>query len=73
MPAENVVLVKLGKRIRALRKQKGWTQADMAAHLGLSRGHLSDLERGKREIGLLTLQVVANGMSTTMAKLLDRL
>ena len=30
----------------------------MAAYLGINRGHLSDLEAGKREIGLLMLQQV---------------
>ena len=69
----SALLVQLGKRIRALREKKGWTQSEMAAYLGLSRGHISDLERGTREIGLLTLQTVAGGLDTTMAKLLKGL
>jgi len=69
----NSPLLQLGKRIRTLRKKKQWTQSEMAAYLGLSRGHISDLERGRREIGLLTLQIVARGLDTTMAKLLKGL
>ena len=65
--------MELGKRIRSLRRRKGWTQVDMAVHLGINRGHLSDLEKGKREIGLLMLQVVARGLDTTMEKLLKGL
>jgi len=45
----------------------------MAAYLGIIRGHLSDLEKGKREIGLLMLQVIAKGLDTTMDKLLKGL
>jgi transcriptional regulator with XRE-family HTH domain len=45
----------------------------MAAYLGTNRGHLSDLEMGKREIGLLMLQVIARGLDTTMEKLLKGL
>jgi transcriptional regulator with XRE-family HTH domain len=45
----------------------------MAAYLGLSRGHISDLERGRRKIGLLPLQIVATGFETTMANLLKGL
>ena len=56
-----------------MRFEKHWTQSEMAAYLGLSRGHISDLERGRREIGLLTLQVVARGLDVTMAKLLKGL
>jgi len=67
------VCVELGKRIRSRRKRKGWTQVEMAAYLGTNRGHLSDLEMGKREIGLLMLQVIARGLDTTMAELLKGL
>jgi len=45
----------------------------MAEYLGMNRGHLSDLETGKREVGLLTLQVIAKGLETTMQSLLKRL
>ena len=62
--------MRLGKRIRALRMRKRWTQSEMAAYLGLSRGHISDLERGTREVGILTLQTIATGLDTTMARLL---
>ena len=73
MSSRNLVCVSLGKRIRLLRKRKGWTQVDMAVHLGVNRGHLSDLEMGKREVGLLMLQVIARGFGTTMADLLKGL
>ncbi len=69
----NVLLVKLGKRIRTLRMKKGWTQTEMAAYLDMNRGHLSDIERGKREAGLITLQIIARGLNTTMANLLKGL
>jgi transcriptional regulator with XRE-family HTH domain len=67
--ANHALLVKLGKRIQALRKKKGWTQTDMAVCLDMNRGHISDIERGKREVGIITLQVTATGLDTTMANL----
>jgi len=71
MPGGNhALLVKLGKRIQVLRKRKGWTQIDMAVNLDMNRGHISDIERGKREAGIITLQLIASGLNTTMAKLL---
>jgi len=69
----HALLFQLGKRIRVLRKQKGWTQTDLAVHLDLNRGHISDIERGKREVGIITLQVIARGLDTTIAKLLKGL
>jgi transcriptional regulator with XRE-family HTH domain len=70
MSSANLLCTALGKRIRQLRLRKGWTQIEMAAYLGINRGHLSDLEKGKREICLLTLQVIAKGLDTTMDRLL---
>ena len=66
----HALLVKLGKRIRALRLKRGWTQSEMAAYLDMNRGHLSDIERGKREAGIITLQIIARGLNTSMASLL---
>lgn len=68
-----MLLVRLGKRIQALRKAKGWTQTDLAVHLDMNRGHISDIERGKREVGIITLQVIAQGLDTTMARILKGL
>jgi transcriptional regulator with XRE-family HTH domain len=69
----HALLVHLGKRIRRLRKKKGWTQTDMAVYLDMNRGHISDIERGKREVGIITLQVIAKGLDTTMSVLLRTL
>jgi transcriptional regulator with XRE-family HTH domain len=66
----HALLTKLGHRIRAKRRQKGWTQTDMAVTLDLNRGHISDIELGKREVGIITLQVIARGLDTTMEALL---
>lgn len=74
MSSENhALLVAVGRRIRALRQKKGWTQTDMAVYLDMNRGHISDIERGKREAGLITLQIIASGLETTMSRLLKGL
>lgn len=73
MSSTHVLLTHLGKRIQKLRKEKGWTQTDLAVHLDMNRGHISDIEQGKREAGLITLQVIARGLDTTMARLLKGL
>ena len=71
MSSENhSLLVEVGRRIRTLRRAKGWTQTDMAVSLDMNRGHISDIETGKREAGLITLQILARGLGTTMAKIL---
>src|SRR5437899_2565095 len=56
------LLIRLGERIRKLRKQRGWTQAEMAEKVGIDRSFLADVERGKRNISLLNLNVIALGL-----------
>lgn len=74
MSSENhALLVEVGKRIRALRVAKEWTQTDMAVCLDMNRGHISDIETGKREAGLVTLQIIASGLDTTMSRILKDL
>jgi len=46
---------------------------EFAAHTGLSRGHLSEIEHGKREPGLLLVQTIAAGLDVSMSVLLKGL
>ena len=61
--------VQFGKRLRKLRKQKGWTQAVMADVLGLDRSYLAEIEEGKRNVCLLNLKVIADGFKISLSKL----
>lgn len=38
---------KLGKRLRAARDAKGWTQSEAAEHTGISKESLSGYENGR--------------------------
>ena len=66
----STLTIKFGKRIESLRKKRGWDQADLTAHTGIERGHISEIENGKRMINLATLQKLAKGLNTSMAMLL---
>ena len=68
---EKDICVRLGQRIRSLRTKRGWSQTYMAVHLGLDRSYISDLERGKREICIRNLEVIAIGLEISPAKLLS--
>ena len=39
-------------RIRTLRTERGWTQADLAAHLDVSRNSVNAIENGKYDPSL---------------------
>ena len=72
MSNENVT-VRFGKRLRDLRKKKGWTQVQMADALGIDRSYLSDMENGKLNVCLPTLEVLAKGFGITMSQVISKL
>jgi len=45
----------------------------MAVHLGLDRSYLSDIERGKRELCIRNMEVIAIGFGLTPSQLLKGL
>lgn len=71
MPAD--LLVRLGDRIRKLRKKNGWTQVGFAERVGIDRSFLADVERGKRNVSILNLDLIAKGLEVTLSQLFSRL
>jgi transcriptional regulator with XRE-family HTH domain len=67
------ICIRLGQRIRQLRKGRSWRQIDLAAHTGIGKNHISELERGSREIGLRNLEIIALALDTKPAELLKDL
>ncbi|NLH73271.1 MAG: helix-turn-helix transcriptional regulator [Verrucomicrobia bacterium] len=56
----------VGDRIRARRLELGWTQEKLAGEAGVSKGFLSDLESGKRNVGAETLLSIATVLGVSM-------
>ncbi len=67
------IRARFGRKMRKLRVQRGWTQVDMAEKLGLDRSYLADVERGKRNISLLNLDVIAKGFGLSLSRLFSKL
>ena len=64
------ICVLLGRRIRILRKAKGWRQIDLAEQSGIHEVHISDLERGAREVGLRHLAALAAAFEMSLSEFL---
>jgi transcriptional regulator with XRE-family HTH domain len=71
MPEE--LLIRLGDRIRKLRKKRPWTQVEMAERVGIDRSFLADVERGKRNISILNVSLIAKGLNVSLSQLFSRL
>ena len=60
----------LGKKIRLLRHQKGWSQEDVAKRLDISIPAFSKIETGIRDINLSRLEQIANLFEMSVVQLL---
>lgn len=60
----------IGARIRLARKRKGLTQADLAAGVGVTRSHLTNVEGGNDSLSLEKLSILASETGTTVAWLI---
>lgn len=66
-------LIELGKHIRSERLKKNKSSEALAYEIGISKGNLSEIERGMRDVRIFTLKLIAEGLDTTLAKLLKDL
>jgi len=64
------IAARFGQRLRHLREKAGWSQVEMAHRFGIDRGHLSELENGKRNICLPLLETLADGFKITISELM---
>jgi len=62
-------LEELGIRIRARRKELGWTQEELAANAGLDRSYVGGIERGERNITFTVLCEISSSFGWDVAKL----
>ncbi len=65
------ICVRIGRRIRVLRTERGWTQAMLADHAELTREHLSELENGHKEIGVRILESIAKALGVSLSKFFE--
>lgn len=60
---------KFGKKLRALREERGWSQEEFADRAGLHRTYVSAVERGVRNPTLSVLERLAKALSVSLSEL----
>ncbi len=68
---EEVSLKELGTRIKAARKVKNSTQDEVAESIGVSKGTVSQWERGVKQPGILNILSLCTFLHISLDELLD--
>ncbi|MBS1503978.1 MAG: helix-turn-helix transcriptional regulator [Bacteroidetes bacterium] len=68
---KEVLLQQLGARIRAIRKEKGITQTDLANKLDKDQPTINKLETGKFNPSYLFLTEIASGLGVTLRDIFE--
>lgn len=50
------ILIEFGNRIRELRKERSWSQEELAAQANFHRTYIGMIERGERNISLQNIE-----------------
>ena len=64
--------IKIGKRLKDLRKEKGITQLQLAMELNMSQNTISRYETGERQAGYNELIKIADYFNVSIDYLLNR-
>ena len=52
----------VGAQLRATRKAQGWTLRDLSANANVALGHLSEVERGRKEASSELLSAICDAL-----------
>ena len=69
MEKDQQIRSNLGERIRQLREQQNLTQTQFSERISMNSKYFSEIELGKRNIGLRNLQRIADGLDVTLGEI----
>jgi transcriptional regulator with XRE-family HTH domain len=64
------VAIRFGNKLREIRKGKGISQEKLAELANLHRTYVNDVERGRRNVTIVTVESLARALGVSMAELM---
>ncbi len=62
----------VGLNVQKIRRERGWSQEELAFESGLHRTYISGIERGARNPTILVIDQLASALEVSPARLLER-
>ena len=73
MAPQPTILTRFGQAVRALRTEAGLSQEAFADKCGLDRTYISGIERGRRNVSLQNIEVIAKALQLSLSELFSRI
>lgn len=64
-----MITTKLGERIKQIRLSKGISQEKFALSIEMDRTYYASVESGKRNISIINIEKIANGLEISLEEL----
>ena len=71
MNLKEKTLIKFGKKVRAFRKKKDYSQSELAHKSGLHRTYIGMIERAEKNITLLNIEKIAKALEMEIHELVN--
>ena len=68
-----MITQKIGARIRDLRTQLGISQEKFAMKIGMDRTYFASVELGKRNVSIVNIEKIANGLGVSLSELFQNI
>ena len=68
-----MITQKIGARIRELRTQLGISQEKFAMKIGMDRMYFASVELGKRNVSIVNIEKIANGLGVSLSELFQNI
>ena len=65
------ILIKLGKQLKIIRKEKGLTQEQLAEKVGIHPTYVGKLEGGKSNLSTLLLFKISRALGVKLSKIFE--
>ena len=70
MISKKEILIKFGKKVREIRKEKGLSQEELSFKADLHRTYIGMIERAEKNITLINIEKIANALEISISDLL---
>ena len=68
-----MITVDLGLRIKDLRGKTGLSQEKFALKIGMDRTYFASVEAGRRNIAIINIKKIADGLGVSLSELFEEL